>query len=475
MKPVENPSAGAGATATLARWMAGLRLEDLPPEVVEHVKCCLIDTLACGLGGRRTADADALVALSRRTGGTGGTGGTHTIFGEAQDFGLLQAAQANRVLINILDYDDTVIGTGHMSSVAVAAALAIGEQVRADGRALLTALALAYEMPLRLRLAVNPTLEAFRANFERVDSGVHFCATVATARLLGLDATGMADALGLTGHLRPWHVTSPPMSTHGMSRWFKITQGDTVVAGMQAALLAQQGIEGDRTIFDQDRCYAAHVGSDRYDSAPLERGREGEYLLLGIGFKAQPCCRHISAFADALAKLRDEHGVDLPSLARVRVLAHMWTHENLAIVHPQHMIGAQFSMAHALAMVMLGLPPGPAWYSEEALFGQQARALRERVEMVHDAQAQRHYDVEKRYAGTIEVQTEGGGHLRSHVGAPKGAAGWPFTEQDHRDKLFALAEQARLSRARTQRLWNLLRHVERLADVRELTALLVPG
>lgn len=471
MLPTASPLP-ASATTALAIWLAQMRLQDLPAEVVEHVKWCLIDTIACGLGGRRSAEAQALITLARTTGG--GAGG-HTIFGESGDFGMLQAAQANRVLINILDYDDTVIGTGHMSSVAVAAALALGEQRHNDGAALLTALALAYEMPLRLRQAVNPTLAAFRDRFERVDSGVHFCATVACARLLALDAAGMADALGLTGHLRPWHVTSPPMSTHGMSRWFKVTQGDTVVAGMQAALLAAQGVQGDRTIFDAERFYAEHVGSDRYDTAPLLLGREGPYLLLGIGFKAQPCCRHASAFADALAKARTEHGLDLRTLRRVRALTHMWTQENLAIAQPQHMIGAQFSLPHVLAMVMLDIPPGPLWYSDEALFGEQARALRERVELVRDDEAQRHYDVEKRYAGTVEIETAHGQQLRLSVPAPKGAADNPFDEHDHRNKLFALAGEAGLSRGRTERLWDTLRGVETLRDVAELTALLVPG
>ncbi len=460
-----------GATAALACWLADTRFDDLSAEVVEHVKWCLLDTVACGLGGRRSAEADALIALARSTGG-GASG--HTIFGESAGFGLLQAAQANRVLINVLDYDDTVIGTGHMSSVAVAAALALGERCRSDGRALLAALALAYEMPLRLRQAVNPTLAAFRSTFERVDSGVHFCATVAAARLLGLDASGFADALGLTGHLRPWHVTTPPMSTHGMPRWFKVTQGDVVVPGIQAALLAQQGVEGDRAIFDAERGYASNVGSDRWDVGPLLRGRDGEYLLLGIGFKQQPCCRHSSAFADAVAQARAEHALDPERVRRVRALTHLWTHENLATVHPQHMIGAQFSLPHALAMTLLGVAPGPAWYRDEALFGAPARALRERVELVHDQAAQHHYDVEKRYTGTVEIETVDGAVYRVFVPAPRGAAANPFSESDHRDKLFALAADAGLSNARTQRLWDRLRGVERMRDVAELTALLVP-
>lgn len=461
-----------GATAGLAAWLAGTRFDALPAEVVEHVKWCFIDTIACGLGGSRTHEARALVALARATGG--GASGC-TIFGAGAQFGMLQAAQANRVLINVLDFDDTVIGTGHMSSPAVATALALGEHLRSSGRDLIAALALAYEMPLRLRQAVNPTLTAFRSTFERVDSGVHFCATVVAGRLLGLAAPAFQDALGLTGHLKPWHVTAPPMSEHGMPQWFKVTQGDVVVPGLQAALLAAGGFPGDRGIFDQARNYAALVGSDRYDAALLTRPFAPPYQLLGIGFKAQPCCRHISAFADAVSRFRERSGCRPEHVRRIVARTHLWTTENLAHPEPQHMIGAQFSMPHGLAMAMLGVPPGPAWYSDEALLGPAAGALRRRVALQRDERAQHFYDVEKRYAGEVEIETADGAVHREFVPAPKGAADNAFDEGDHRAKLFDLAGAAGLAPERTLRLWDRLRALESLEDLRTLSALLVPA
>ncbi|MCG3189351.1 MAG: hypothetical protein LKCHEGNO_01689 [Burkholderiaceae bacterium] len=469
---IDAPRRTRGATACLAGWLAGTRFDALSPEVVEHVKWCFVDTIACGLGGSRTHEAKALVALARAT-GAGASG--YTIFGAGARFGLLQAAQANRVLINVLDFDDTVIGTGHMSSVAVAAALAMGEHLGSNGRDLITALALAYEMPLRLRQAVNPTLAAFRSTFERVDSGVHFCATVAAGRLLGLGASAFQDALGLTGHLKPWHVTAPPMSEHGMPQWFKVTQGDVVVPGLQAALLAADGFPGDRGIFDQQRNYAALVGSDRYDAAPLIRPFEPPYQLLGIGFKAQPCCRHISAFADAVSRFRERTGCKPDQVQRIRARTHLWTTENLPHADPRHMIGAQFSMPHGLAMAMLGVPPGPEWYSDEALFGPAAGALRHRVELQHDERAQHFYDVERRYAGEVEIETTDGIVHREFVPAPKGAADNAFDESDHRAKFFDLAGVAGLANDRATRLWDRMRALESLEDLRQLTSLLAPA
>lgn len=43
-------------------------------------------------------------------------------------------------------------------------------------------------------------------------------------------------------------------------------------------------------------------------------------------------------------------------------------------------MGGQFSYPHAVAMVALGVPPGPAWFTPEALRDERARARRQRFD-----------------------------------------------------------------------------------------------
>jgi len=460
------------ATLALSRWMVETRYESLPQKVIDHIKWCVIDTVACGLGGRATPEADALIRVADRL----GEGGSGTIFGErGRRFGILQAAQINRVLINILDYDDTIIRTGHMSTVAVATALAVGESVKADGRAIIAALAMAYEGVLRLRAAIDPTLEAFRTTFERVDTGVPFCATIAAGKLLRLDAGRMAGALGLTGHIKPWHVTTPPMGEYGMPAWFKVTQGDGVIPGIQAAFLADDGFPGDTGIFDEDRGYERQVGSDRFNAEPLIRGADDNFELLDIGFKHEACCRHISAFAEALMAIQQKHKIGAGDIAAIEVRAHRWTVENLKNPRPAHMIGAQFSMPHCLAMTALGVPTGMAWFRDDALQDPVVDDLRRRVRLVHDERAQKIYDQEKRYAGEVAVTAKNGEILTHFCPAPRGALGNPFSEEDHHDKLSAMAAQAGLSAAQAEAIWTMLRELESVEDINALTGLLVPS
>lgn len=58
-------------TAALARYVSEATYEDLPPEVVSHVKACIGDAASCALGARRSSEGDALIAVMKELGGKG--------------------------------------------------------------------------------------------------------------------------------------------------------------------------------------------------------------------------------------------------------------------------------------------------------------------------------------------------------------------------------------------------------------------
>ena len=52
-----------GETEVLADYVARGRYEDLPAEVIVHTKKIVMDTIACGLGGRKTREGDILLDI----------------------------------------------------------------------------------------------------------------------------------------------------------------------------------------------------------------------------------------------------------------------------------------------------------------------------------------------------------------------------------------------------------------------------
>jgi 2-methylcitrate dehydratase PrpD len=169
-----------------------------------------------------------------------------TIIGDAARVSLGQAAQVNRVITNMLDYDDDILtpNTGHISSLLVPVALAVGEYTHASGKDIIAALVPGYEVTIRLRQAVDPSEDAFFKSFEKIDfSGLAFGASAVAGKLLGLSAEQMAGAFGLTGYVRVKRVPDfgPNREKEGMARWMKVTGGDATIPSMHAVLLAKRG------------------------------------------------------------------------------------------------------------------------------------------------------------------------------------------------------------------------------------------
>src|SRR3970282_2824883 len=98
------------------------------------------------------------------------------------------AARANGTAGHALDFDDTNFAMlGHPSTPVLAAALAAGELALADGRALIHAFLVGFEVETTLAEAMNP------GHYAR---GWHATSTLGTlgavaagAKLLGLDAS----------------------------------------------------------------------------------------------------------------------------------------------------------------------------------------------------------------------------------------------------------------------------------------------
>jgi 2-methylcitrate dehydratase PrpD len=457
-------------TRLLARLLAETRHEHLPGDVVRRAKDSIGDTIACGLGGRATREGDTLLGIMGSLGGRQEA----TVIGDKQRLPFLQAAQVNRVTCNMLDYDDTSIKAGHMSSALVPAVLAIGEHLGSSGKDMITALVLGYETISRIKDAAYPSEEAFWTTFERIDTGIHFGITVAAAKLFGLDAEQTASALGLAGYMRSWRITFPDVPRRGMPPWMKVTGGDIIVPAVHAALLAEKGFPGDETILDQESGYAASVGSDRYDASLLTKGWGKEYGTLRIGYKYYSACRFTSAALDGVAAIMDETRLKVDDIAEVLVKVQKGVAQAFAIYEPRYMIQAEFSIPYVVSMVLLGEPTGPNWYSERMLKDRRVRDLQRLVKVGEAAGAAQAFYAEAKVISAVEITTKGGERYSRHVEFPKGEPENPFTTEDHADKLTRMASLAGLRQNRIDELLHTLDDLENMTTVRDLGRLLGP-
>src|SRR6202167_2899792 len=130
----------------LADYACQLRFEDLPKETVHETKRRFLDSIATAVGAM---DAEAY-AIARRCAERVQSNPGATLFGGGRS-SIEWATFVNGLLIRYLDFNDTYLSLepAHPSD-NLAPILAVGDMVKANGRALITAAVLAYEIQCRM-------------------------------------------------------------------------------------------------------------------------------------------------------------------------------------------------------------------------------------------------------------------------------------------------------------------------------------
>ena len=115
-----------GVTAVLSEFTAGIRLDALPPEVVNRARFLVLDLVGNIVRARHDAESTAsFLAATRAMGMASGNAG---VFGDAARYTPAGAAFLNGALAHSLDFDDThAAGSLHPGAPVIPAALAAGD------------------------------------------------------------------------------------------------------------------------------------------------------------------------------------------------------------------------------------------------------------------------------------------------------------------------------------------------------------
>ncbi|HEX6080076.1 MAG TPA: MmgE/PrpD family protein, partial [Methylomirabilota bacterium] len=146
-----SPAASPSVARRIARFVSGLRWEQVPAAVTGRAGLLALDTLGSCLASCREDFGRAVLDAAEQLGGAPES----TLVGRKSRVSAASAVLANGTLAHGLDFDDTredaIVHTG---CVAVPTALAVGEAVGASGRAALEAMIAGVEVMCRVGLAV---------------------------------------------------------------------------------------------------------------------------------------------------------------------------------------------------------------------------------------------------------------------------------------------------------------------------------
>jgi 2-methylcitrate dehydratase PrpD len=452
-----------GETRQLAEFVAGFRLEDCPAEVVHQAKRCVLETVGCALGGSRTPLVRAAARAVERLGGAGEA----SVVGLGRRTSPDRAAFLNGVSANALDYDGGVVLQGHYGGTVVFSALAMAEMTRASGRQLLEAVVAAYEVTTRIGEATRPTPEHRRLV---AGYGPHqgFAAVVTTARLLGLDAERIVHAFGIYGAFAPlpsaaqWNWRNRPLS------WTKDMVAWPSVSGINAAMLAESGFLGPRTILEGDRSFWRMAASDRFASEALLDGLGRRFNILKLYFKAYPTCRWNQAALDGIRQILQRRAWTGKDVAAVEVgVARALVDQQFEDCEPHNLVDAQFSVPYAVALILHGETAGPHWYDPHLFDSPAIRRTMRTVTLRLDAEMERLFVEKRMAAATVKVTGADGSVETARVDHAHGDAENPLSDGELDDKFRGLAAGVLEPRAAGQ-LLEKIRGLERLALAAEV-------
>jgi len=348
-----------------ARFVAGLGWDDLPPDVVAKAKLCFVDTVAAMIAGR-VMDSSAIAA---------GLAATWWPSDEARlvldgsRVAATGAAFANAVAANAVDIDDCGIYTwGHPGAQVVPTALALAEQAHLDGRGLLTAIVVGYEIAFRAGRCLNAELTKVASaerHFRACGSwGSLACAAIA-CNVLCLDPETTSQALGIAEYHAPdlpmmRDIDSPGMVKHGV--------GVGALTGIMAADLARRGFTG----------IISSLELEQFDEFVEDLG--DTYLLPhGITWKRYSSCAWTHPALLATEALVARHGFAHDDVERILIETYPDA-VRLGTRLPTTTEEAQFNLAWPVAALLVDGEVGPQQILEERLSSPVIRALCRRVE-----------------------------------------------------------------------------------------------
>lgn len=302
----------------LARFAAQSR-QSVPEPVLADAVTRVLDVTGNALAASESTDPaephNALLRLVLRRGGTEES----SLLSTAQRVPASAAALINGTLAHSLDFDDTHLPSVlHPSACVVPAALAVAEAQRASGRSLMAAIAVGDEICNRLGAASYDPALRNSIFFEKGLHATSICGTigaaVAAGMLLGLDETGLSDAMGIAASMGAGLIEAN--RTGGTVK--RMHCGWAAHSGVEAAQFAAEGVTGPPTVFEGRFGFLQAYLGDRYDVAALTDGLGERWELLRTIYKPYPSNHFTHPGIDCALALRAQ-GLDPEQIESVEL------------------------------------------------------------------------------------------------------------------------------------------------------------
>jgi 2-methylcitrate dehydratase PrpD len=405
---------GQGAGATLGNFVAATSWSDVAA-LSHEAKRSILNFFATALGSAYDpAVTSALRTLSPFSGAA-----TSAIVGRPERLDALGAAFVNAISANLLDFDDTHLDTViHPTAPVAAPILALAQARGFSGRDVVVAFILGVEVECRIGNAVSPGHYA-RGWHITSTCGV-FGAAAACAKLLGLSADGITNAIGIAASQSAGIIENLPTAAKNVS------VGNAARNGLFAALLAAEGYGASACAIEGPLGWARAMG-DEPDLERLVGGLGKSWEIAKNTYKPYPAGIVFHAVIDACLKLRAKLNQRVGEIVSITVQG-----SALLLARGDRPVrnerDARVSIHHCVACALLLGSAGVPEFTEAIVFRPDLVSLRQKVQAELDTSL-------PDGAARVSIQLPSGEMLSEIVMAARGSLADPLSDFDIETKL----------------------------------------
>ncbi len=438
-----------GATEQLTQFVAGLRYQDIPAEVVDAAKAAITDGVAVMVAGSRQPLADIVSGYVRQLGGAANC----TVAGRRFKTNAPSAAFANGVFGHCLDFEIQGVPPTHGTSSCLPAALALGEQNEVDGKTIITSYVLGWEVQGRIRAA---TAAAANPAYHPPGLVGPLGGAASAAKTLGLNAHQTHMALGIaasrTGGLTA-NTGTMVKSTH---------PGNAARMGVESALLAQAGFESTEHILETPNGYADALfgGVEGVDWGAMTDGLGETFRLTDPGYdiKRFPAQVHMQRPIEAVLGLRREYRLNADMVQTLTLAVRDRGHSASV---PRSGLDGKFSVEYCAAAALVDGEVRIETFTDERRFRGDLEAALGKVRVVPSSEPQ---------AATATAVLQDGSEVSYTCDHFRGAIANPMSVEERLAKARTCVRTVH-GPAETGRLIALLEHLDEQEDLSEIMRL----
>lgn len=399
----------------------------LPAEVIHHTKLHMLDYLAVAFSGFKNGLHKPFLKLQQASPGAL----LASVVGEGFKVPWTQAALVNSSMCPADMTDGSRFAGLHPSSMVIPSALATFEvnpsKVKLDGQTLLLAVALGYEVMIRLGRVMNPS--AVNRGFHLTPIVGPLASAAAVGKIMNLSPLQLGNSFSIattlgSGLLYAFQAPEP---------FVGIQIARACEAGILSALLARDGIQGNRRILEE-AFIPAH--SDQYNLDFITQDLGKEFMIPKGYIKIHAGCRHIHAPIDATLMIVHQNKIPWREIKQIKVKTYSVARK-LEIEHPQTGDDAKFNMSFGIAVALIRGNVFYDQFNDQNLRDPQIQGLMKRVAVETSPELDKDYPAKR---GTVvELITHDGKTYTQAMDVARGEPEIPLSPEEVEEKFRQLA------------------------------------